>query len=94
MTETNGLRKKGATGMPEKIVAAVYKLDNPNMSPTKAPVSGPSSTAAMITGICMVVMENGGIGIYPREGMSVRTMVNAEKIPATAIRLTLTRGLV
>ena len=57
-----GSERKGL-GIPENMVAAACMLDNPNMSPTKLPVTGLQALQAIITGICMVVMVNGGIGI-------------------------------
>ena len=44
-------------------VNALNRLVNPNIKPTAAPTTGPSITAPIITGTCIIVALTGPSGI-------------------------------
>ena len=46
-------------------VCAWYMLKPPNMAPTMPPIIGPCKTPAIMAGMCMIVMEMGGIWMKP-----------------------------
>ena len=61
-------------------------LKSPNNNPLSPPTKGPSIIDAIITGICIMVNFNGGIGINPIP-VEPNIIVIANNIPVTAICL-------
>ncbi len=55
-TASAGLVNHTSVG-PEGAIAACNMLNKPKIRPTAAPTTGPSNTAPMMTGTCMIVSE-------------------------------------
>ena len=58
--------KRRLTGERAALVIAENKLTSPKVSPMTLPKRGPSIIELIITGMCIVVIETGGMAIKPR----------------------------
>jgi hypothetical protein len=85
--ETIGFINTNAAGE-VGLVIDLIRLNTPNINPIIAPASGPSKMAPIITGICIIVAPNGGIGIIPK-GVAPKIIEIADSIPMLVICLTL-----
>ena len=84
--DTRGLVNSGSSG-PTGATAAFTRLVTPKTRPTAVPATGPSSTAAMMTGMCMMVSDVPPNQGRKPSGVSAMTTETAPRAPAVTMFL-------